>query len=101
MKTELAVDSWSGMWIFDVKASPIMESVELNGGPGEGKICFLQHDLELHGIPYLAEKAEEATLRVQRALEQHGMLNWRIDPQEGDSMVVLHSNVLCAGQQLL
>ena len=72
MKTESAVDSWSGLWIFNVKSSPIMESVELDGGQGEGKIYFLQHDLELHGIPYLAEKA--ATLRVQRALEQHGML---------------------------
>ena len=101
MKTESAVDSWSGLWIFDVKSSPIMESVELNGGPGEGKIYFLQHDLELHGISYLAEKAEEATLRVRLALEQHGMLHWRIDTQEGDSMVVLHTNVLCVGRQLL
>ena len=100
MNTESAIDSWSGLWIFEVKSSPIMESVELNG-PGEGKIFFLQHDLELHGIPYLPEKAEEATLRVRRALEQHGMLNWRIDTQEGDIMVVLHTNVLCAGRQLL
>ena len=100
MKTESAVDSWSGLWIFDVKTSPIMESVELNG-QGEGKIYFLQHDLQLHGIPYLAEKVEEATLRVQRALEQHGMLNWRIDTQEGEIMVVLQTNVLCVGRQLL
>jgi hypothetical protein len=100
MKTESAVDSWSGLWIFEVKSSPIMESVELNG-QGEGKIYFLQHDLELHGIPYLAEKAEEATPRVRRALEQHVMLNWRIDTQEGDIMVILHTNVLCAGRQLL
>lgn len=100
MRNESNIDSWSGLWIFDVKSSPIMESVELNG-PGEGKIYFLQHDLELHRISYLAERAEKATPRVQRALEQHGMLNRRIDTQEGDIMVVLHTNVLCVGRQLL
>jgi hypothetical protein len=101
MRTESNIDSWSGLWAFDVKSSPIMESVELNG-PEEGKIYFLQHDLDLHRIPYLAEKAEKATPRVQRAWEHHQMLNWRNDDaSEDEIMVVEHKHVMCAGRQVM
>ena len=104
MRTKLNVDSWSGLWAFVVKLSPIMESVELNG-PKEGTIYFLQHDLDLHRIPYLAEKAEKATSGVKRALKHHQMLNWRNDDDDDASeeeiMVVEHKHVICAGRQIM
>ena len=101
MRNESNIDSRSGLWAFEVKSSPIMESVELNG-LGEGKIYFLQHDLDLHRIPYLVEKAEKSTLRVQHSLKHHQMLNWRIDnASEEGPMVVEHQHVECVGRQVM
>ena len=85
MRTGSDVDSWSGLWAFDVKSSPIMESVELSGA-GEGKTYFLQH---FDRIPYLAEGAEKATPRVQHALKHHQMLNWRNDGDASEDKIMV------------